>query len=81
MEQRFLDLMARIEQSQVKVIAELTARIAATERENQDLLRRLTAMEMANIRQARALQRLNATLGHLMDPPVWPPSSDSSSGD
>jgi predicted nucleic acid-binding Zn-ribbon protein len=78
MDQRFLDLMDRIEQTQQDQLAALTRRLEAAESKNRALEDRIVALEEMRTREAASLTSLNASLARFLDPSDSPPSSDMS---
>lgn len=80
LDQRFLELMDRIEQTQQEQIAELARRLEEAERQNRALEQRIAALEEVDTRVSASLTNLNATLARLLAPSERPPSSDTSSG-
>lgn len=78
LDQRFLDLMDRIEQRQQEQITALTRRLEAAERRNRVLEKRIAALEEMSAREDTSLSSLNAALARLLDPSDSPPSLGTS---
>ena len=78
LDQRFLDLMDRIERTQRDQIAVLTRRLEAAENKNRALEDRIVALEEMSAREDTSLTGLNATLARLLDPSDSSPSSSTS---
>jgi uncharacterized coiled-coil protein SlyX len=77
LDQRFFDLMDRIEQTQQDQISGLTNRLEAAEQLNIQVTTRLTELEDLIQRQDAALSSLNDTLARFLVPLAMPPSSDT----
>jgi len=73
MDQRFLDLMDRIEQTQQQQLAALASRLEAAEWLNHALEQRIAALEAQNTRLNTSLTSLNASLAQLLGPSAPPP--------
>lgn len=80
LDQRFLDLMDRIEQAQQEQIAALARRLEAAERRNGALEDRIAVLEEMSTRTAVSLTSLNAMLARFLDPSDAPPSSGTLPG-
>jgi uncharacterized small protein (DUF1192 family) len=78
LDQRFLDLMDRIERTQQEQLTALTSRAAAAERRNRALEERIAALEELSTREDASLTSLTVSLARLLDPLDSPPSSDTS---
>ena len=77
LDQRFFDLMHRIEQTQRDQISALTDRLEAVEELNSQMTTRLTELEDLIQRQGAALSSLNDTLARFLAPLAMQPSSDT----
>lgn len=78
LDQRFLDLMDRIEQKQQEHITALTRRLDAAERRNRWLEERIATLEDMSTRESDSLTSLTVSLARLLDPSDSPPSSGTS---
>ena len=78
LDQRFLDLMDRIEQTAQDQITALTRRLEAAESKNRALEARIVILEEMNTRESVSLTSLNAALARLLDPSDSPQSSGTS---
>ena len=78
LDQRFLDLMDRIERTQRDQIAALTRRLDEVERRNCVLEERVAALEEMSTRESDSLTSLTVSLARLLDRSGSPPSSDTS---
>lgn len=78
LDQRFLDLMDRIERTAQDQLAALTRRLEAAENKNRALELRIVALENMSAREDTSLTSLNATLARLLDPSDSSPSSNTS---
>jgi hypothetical protein len=78
LDQRFLDLMDRIEQRAQNQIMALTRRLEAAESKNCALEERILILEELNTRESVSLTSLNATLARWLDPSDCQQSSDTS---
>jgi flagellar biosynthesis chaperone FliJ len=67
-DQRFLDLLDRIEEQQESRIADLARRLEEAERRTVELADRLGALETTVTRETHSVQKLTATLERLLDP-------------
>jgi predicted nucleic acid-binding Zn-ribbon protein len=66
LDQRFLDLMVRIEQTQKDQLAALTRRLEAAESKNRALEDRIVALEEMNARESVSLTSLTDSLERLL---------------
>lgn len=78
LDQRFLDLMDRIERTQQEQLTALNRRLQAAERRNRALEERIVALEELSTHEDASLTILNARLAQLLDPSHYQPSSDTS---
>ncbi|MGY6694671.1 MAG: hypothetical protein ACXIUW_01420 [Roseinatronobacter sp.] len=79
LDQRFLDLMARIERTQQDQILALTYRLEEVESRNRALEERIDALEGLSTREDASLTSLNVTLARLLDPSDSQPLSGTAS--
>ncbi|OYU19637.1 MAG: hypothetical protein CFE34_04445 [Rhodobacteraceae bacterium PARR1] len=77
LDQRFLDMMDRLEQQQQGQIATLEAKLAGAEQRNKRLEARIAALEELIARDSRSLARLNDSLSRFLGPSDPPPRSDT----
>jgi len=75
LDQRFLDLMDRIERTQQEQIMALTRRLEAAESKNRALEERIAVLEEMSAREDTSLSSLTVSLARLLDPSDSPPSS------
>lgn len=78
LDQRFLDMMDRIEQTQNDTMAEIIRRLAAVEKQNIELGKRLESLEILIERRDTALSSLNSSLARFLDPSASSPPSGTS---
>jgi capsule polysaccharide export protein KpsE/RkpR len=80
-DQRFLDLMHRIEIDQKTEIDTLRAQVKDLERQIETQANRITALENSLTQQAALWTRLNDRLSAFLDPSAGLPSSPAGSTD